>query len=501
MRFLLDTNVLILLEDSATPLSPNLINFIHLATTNNHKLLYHPASEEDIQQDQNERRRESTLLRIRKYTKLPSDEKCPWNTAKTNRNDAADNEILYSLYTDSAHALVTEDRGIHAKAKKRSLEERVYTIQTAEDLLRRLHERKKIQLPHIEEIALHSLTKYLGSDFFNSLKCSYGEERFNSWFINKSREGRNAWVSWNKKGEIGGLCIYAQQNNELITKNKVLYGAALKLSTFKVSEASRGKKIGELFLKAAFRYATENKLENIFIHGNVDDNPFLFELLEDFGFRYVGHHVEENSKDSVYLKEHPLLPPDYNFNEPPFDYFRRYYPHFCSNNHVEKFIVPIKPKYHNILFPDYSNCSNNQMNLFPKNMFHQYNAAGNAIKMAYLCHAQTKCIQPGSIVLFYRSTDEQAITSIGIVESYEVLSDPDKIVEKVKRRTVYSMNEIHSMTETGKEVRVMLFRLVKHFSTPCSIKWLCEHGVLRRAPQSITKIGDDEFEQILSKQE
>ena len=48
MRFLLDTNILIPLEDSQLPLQENLANFVRLAHEHGHQLVYHPASETDI---------------------------------------------------------------------------------------------------------------------------------------------------------------------------------------------------------------------------------------------------------------------------------------------------------------------------------------------------------------------------------------------------------------------------------------------------------------------
>ena len=93
MRFILDTNILIPLEDSQRPLEPSLANFVRLANENGHVLLYHPASEEDIKQDNNADRRTQTLSRLSQYTRLESLPTCPWNTADTDRNDAADNEI------------------------------------------------------------------------------------------------------------------------------------------------------------------------------------------------------------------------------------------------------------------------------------------------------------------------------------------------------------------------------------------------------------------------
>lgn len=487
MRFLLDTNILIPLEDSMRPLEPNLANFVRLANANGHELLYHPASEEDIQQDADVGRRSQTLQRLRQYTRLDVRPACPWNTPDTSRNDAADNEILYAISLNAAHALVTEDRGIHAKAKARGLVPRVYTIQTAEDQLRRLHQRVSVQLPNIEDVPLYSLTPYLNSEFFDSLRGGYSE--FNSWFERKARDGRQAWVSWEQDGALGGVCIYDQQNDEQITEDMTLSGPALKISTFKVGETSRGRKIGELFLKAIFRYAASNCLENIFVHGDVDKHHFLFEMLVDFGFVHVGFHPGSNGRDAVYLKKHPITPPQDELL--PFEYSCRYFPHFRHDGAVAKFIIPIKPEYHRILFPDYDSPADRQMMLFRPS-----NTAGNAIKMAYLCHSQTKTVNPGDVMLFYRSGDERAITSIGIVESYETLSDAGAIATKVKRRTVYTMADIDLMA--NKPTRVMLFRLVRHLSNPLPQTWLEQQGILKGPPQSITRIENDNFERVLS---
>lgn len=487
MRFLLDTNILIPLEDSQLPLRPSLANFVRLANLHGHSLIYHPASEDDINQDSDNERRTQTLQRLAQYTRLDARPQCPWNTETTKRNDAADNEILYALSLNAVHALVTEDRGIHDKAKARGLVDRIYTIQTAEDLLCRLHERQAVQLPNIEDVPLYSLTPLLDSVFFDSLRVGY--PGFNKWFESKAQEGRRAWVNWESDGVLGGICIYAQQDNEAITESVVLLGPALKLATFKVGETNRGKKIGELFLKAAFRYATSNQLLNIFIHGDVDRHHFLFEVLEDFGFVKVGDHFGSDGRDAVYVKSHPISPPDDDL--PPFDYLKRYFPHFRSDRSVDKYIVPIRPQYHRILFPDYSSMSDRQMTLF-----HSHNTAGNAIKMAYLCHAQTKTIRQGDIVLFYRSGDDRALTSIGVVESYDTLDNAEDIIARVKRRTVYSMGEIQQMAR--KPTRVMLFRLVRHLESPLTQNWLEHAGVLRGAPQSITRITHEKYETILS---
>lgn len=487
MRFLLDTNILIPLEDSKRPLLPSLANFVRLANANGHSLIYHPASEDDIRQDVDMDRRNQTLARLGQYTLLDMRPACPWNAGITNRNDAADNEILYALYLNAAHALVTEDQGIHSKAKARGVVHRVYTIQTAEDLLRRLHDQVPVLLPNIEDVPLYSLSPLLSSQFFDSLRAGY--QGFDAWFEEKAQDGRRAWVNWEREGVLGGICIYARQDDETVTEGIILSGPALKIATFKVGETNRGRKIGELFLKAAFRYATTNRLEHIFIHGDMDLHHFLFEMLEDFGFVHVGFHPGSDGRDAVYLKSHPIAPPPDAL--PPFEYLCRYFPHFRHDEETAKFMIPIKPAYHSILFPDYESAADRQMMLF-----RSPNTAGNAIKMAYLCHAQTKTIHPGGVVLFYRSGDERAVTSLGVVESYETLSDASEIIARVKRRTVYSMADIDLMAQ--KPTRVLLFRLVRHLTNPLSQAWLEQEHVLKGPPQSITKIEHDKFEAILA---
>jgi hypothetical protein len=74
----------------------------------------------------------------------------------------------------------------------------------------------------------------------------------------------------------------------------------------------------------------------------------------------------------------------------PFEYLRKFYPHFRHDEAVAKFIVPIRSKYHRVLFPDYAAAGGDQLALFKSE-----NPAGNAIKLAYLCHAQTKTMTSG----------------------------------------------------------------------------------------------------------
>jgi ribosomal protein S18 acetylase RimI-like enzyme len=484
LRFLLDTNILIPLQDSMLALQPSLTNFVRLCNAHGHQLLYHSASVDDIQRDANVERRERTLARLMQYTQLQGRPACPWNTQETSVNDACDNEILYALEQGAAHALVTEDQKIHRKARDRGLGDRVYFIQSADEWLKRLHEPGATQLPNIDDVELHTLTGQLQSVFFDSIRQDY--PGFDDWFRRKSMEGRRAWVYQDAPGQnAAAICVYAIQTNERITDDgQVLPGDSLKLCTFKVGESVRGRKVGELFLRAAFSFATQHNCASIFLHANEEQQGHLKSLIEDFGFQFVGNY----GNDGVYVKSHPIQAPAIQIDA--FEYAKRFYPHYMSGPEVQKFLVPIQPQFHNILFPDYQRPGNA---LPPQ---HPRRHVSNAIKLAYLCHTPNKRPRPGDMVLFYRSRDLKAITTLGIVESYVASISADEIARIVSRRTVYSVQQIEQIAQS--ETKVMLFRMIQHFDAPITYADLCRMRVVRRAPQSIMIITDESFSRVLN---
>ncbi|MDR6600219.1 GNAT superfamily N-acetyltransferase [Achromobacter deleyi] len=476
------------LQDSLQILEGNLANFVRLASIGGHQLMYHPANIADFERDPNSDRRHRNLQRIRQYPALLEPAQCVWNTPDTGPNDACDNELLYALHCDAVHALVTEDRGIHAKARLHGLAHRVYTVQTAEDWLKRLHETRQIVLPNIQDVPLHSMTPELHGTFFDSLREGYpavaGRDGFDDWLRRKARENGHAWIYRNDGGSLGAICIYQIQSDEVLNDaGDVLSGAALKLCTFKVSEVVRGRKIGELFLKAAFRFATENHCEHLFITANAQTQDYLVRMLMDFGFEERGTY----RGDLVLVKSHPAdQPPADGIN--PIEYVRRYFPHYRSDPSVQKFLVPIQPRYHGILFPDYASIQSS--------LFSPSGHVGNAIKLAYLCHAPTKSICAGDVLLFYRTNDEKAVTSLGVVERFEVSIDGAEIASLVSRRTVYSLAEIDQLAK--KPTKVILFRLVAHLPTAVPYDQLMRDDVVTGPIQSIRKVSDVSFSRILA---
>lgn len=89
-----------------------------------------------------------------------------------------------------------------------------------------------------------------------------------------------------------------------------------------------------------------------------------------------------------------------------------------------------------------------------------------------------------------------AVTSIGVVERFDVSSDSAKIASLVSRRTVYSLNEIEELAR--KPTKVILFRLISHLTVTVSYSQLIRDGVVTGPIQSISKVSDVSFSSILT---
>lgn len=473
MRILLDTNIFIPLEDSSIDLSEKLAELNRLAS-GKHQLLIHPITSEDINRDKDEDRKKKTLSRLAKYTELESPPTLDSDTESSlfgipkKPNDTVDNKILYALHNNCVHWLVTEDEGIHKKAKKLGDEERVLNVEQAIQALTDEDKEHLNLFPNIQDVPCHSLD--LSDEFFDTLRDGY--TGFDNWYKNKcSKEGRHAWT-WLEDSKIQAICIYKQEDSPIVNQDKQgLPGKALKLCTFKVVKL--GYKIGELLLKQAFNHAIDNDYRHVYVTVEPDKHTFLEDLLQDYGFYQYG--IDSNGRDYVYVKDFPENPPEND--DDPLEYAIKYYPFIrIANNSV--YLIPIQPQFHKILFPELEK----QPDLFST----EANSAGNAIKQAYLCKAPTKSIKAGDILFFYRTNDEKAITTYGVVDQFHIESDADKIFQWVSKRTVYSIEEIQAMA--GKDVKVILFRFIRHLEQKVTYDRLLSAGIVKGSIQSITQL-------------
>ncbi len=484
MRILIDTNIFIYREDDHV-LSSTLQSTLRILNTLKVEILLHPNSVEEIKRDLDENRKKVMLSKIRTYPLLES----PPNPNSDNNfldvvgdssklNEYVDNVILYSVFRDAVDFLITEDKGIHNKAVRLGIKDRVLSLEDALDIFEKGFRDAKVgRPPALKEELVHNLN--MNDPFFDSLKEEYSE--FETWFKKISREGRRCWVHFREDNMIGALLIYKVEDEPIDSDPPFPAKKRLKISTLKVTHM--GYKIGELFVKLSIEYSIKNDLAEIYLTHFTQPNDYLLDLITEYGFIKVA--MNRRGED-VFVKK---LLPDVKMIKslPPIEISKKFYPNFYDGIKINKFVVPIRPKYHDRLFIDYTG----RQTTLPEHTG-EFIIEGNTIKKAYLSHSRTTKISSGDILLFYRSRDTQELTSLGIVESvYTGLKERTEFMRRIGKRTVYSLKEIEEIVK--KPTMILLFTWHLHLANPLKLADLKEAHVLTGAPQSITKISHEKY--------
>lgn len=474
MRLLFDTNILIPLEPTATEhveeTTAVASELVGLAQ-GSHFLFMHPASFQDLANDGEADRRQARVELLRKYRQLehplpPSEEmETVLGRPATDSHDFVDHQLLAAVYRDAVHLLVTEDDGIHRKARRLGIPERVLRIRDAIETLRAL----LVEIPAPPPFVLYRPAHALDDDdpLFDSFRQEY--ENFDPWLAKCKLEERPAWVIQAGDGTYAGLVIIKEHDDEYGTGERIC-----KICSFKVGSKFQGNKYGELLLKTIFNYCADLDHDSAWITV-FPHHKALIELLQDFGFRQRPECTDKN--ELIFVKRFAYQQEDRK-ELGPLAFHIEFGPPALKATAQDIHLVPIQPHFHELLFPEVGP----QLTLplaSPPPPF------GNALRKAYLCRAATRQLQRGSSLVFYRSDDLRAATCIGVVESVLVSTDPAEIATFVGQRTVYSLDEITEMSE--REVLVILFRQDRFLDPPVPADELIDQGVINRAPQTIMR--------------
>jgi len=487
MRILIDTNIFIGRENDHV-LSDELQALLKILNSKQIEILIHPKSFEDIKRDSNISRKNIALSKLNTYPILEhspdqnkDDEYLSILGTPSKINDEVDNAILYSVYKDAVDFLITEDKGIHKKSIQLGIGDRVLCVEEGLGVFgKELLREEVVKPPALKEDAVHNLD--LSDPIFDSLKKEYGESEFSDWFKKSSREGRKCWVHYRIDGSIGALLIRKIENEAIKSIPPLPAKKRLKVATLKVTHV--GYKIGELFVKLAIDYAIKNNIYEIYLtHFTNPDNDSLVDLITEYGFYKAA--VKDNGED-IFVKE-LLVDKDKIASMHPLEISNMFYPSLYDGDKVNKFLVPIRPEYHQRLFTEHKS---RQTSLLEH--AGEFIVEGNTIKKAYLSSSKIRNLSPGDILLFYRTVDSE-ITSLGVVEKVLYgLQDKDEIFRNVRKRTVYSLEEIENMAK--KPTLVILFKWHFHLPSTLKLKDLKTIGV--SVPQSIAQISDENYLQI-----
>ncbi|NTW29225.1 MAG: GNAT family N-acetyltransferase [Coriobacteriia bacterium] len=365
--------------------------------------------------------------------------------------------------------MVTEDKGIHAKARRLELDNRVLTVNEAVSVLRDLYDTTPETPPLVRAVTCHELDS--NDPIWESFREEY--ERFDEWLSNCKRKGRRAWVVEVGTRYAGVAIVKADQD----PAEYGLAGKTIKLCSLKVCDDFNGNRYGELLLRAVFDYAFGNSFENIIV--TVFPNHWLLiGLLEEFGFN---QHSINSAGEQVRLKR--LTPSPAEVLElDGLEFHIQFGPQAAKLVPGQTYVVPIQPRFHRQLFPELEMAA-----------LDGCQPCGNSMRKAYLSHSGIRSIEPGAVLLFYRSDDWRAVDVIGVVESTLRSANPDDIARFVGKSTVFDYHSIEQLCTQG-ELLAVLFRQVVALKPSGRLIYreLVNNGVLRDVPQTIQAIAGGE---------
>jgi hypothetical protein len=479
MNLLIDTNIVIPLEpcsfEDAGINTDAAIDFHNLCNRSHNTVCIHPAIEHDLNRDLNIVRatlRRRLLGRYHMLNPVPGVnllDQTQVGTPEEGSNDYVDNCLLAAVKADAVDFLISEDKGIHKKASRLNISSRVLFLQDAILFLKDLFDEVPPPPPAVRLIPAFELNE--NDSIFNTLREDYSPE-FDIWLKKCKREGRDVYVIGGINGDpIDGLVILKREN-ELPDGRQ---GKTLKLCTFKVSDNAGGMRFGELLFKTIFEYSKANNYQYAYFTA-FPHRQTLIDFSITFGFEVAP--FQNRRGEYIVWKSYSYSSADLETLSP-LDFHIKFGPLTTSFNGNNLFIIPIIPEYHRLLFPEIENQTV---------LFHDPRPCGNSIKKAYLCHARTTKLNVGDNILFYRSRDDSALTTIGIIEEWVRARTPSIIASFVGTRTVYKYTEIESMCQ--KPLLAIKFRYALPIKKIVTLKELTANRIIGGPPQSITLVDE-----------
>ena len=493
MRVLLDTNIIIYRENKKMT-NYSIGHLFRWLDKLKYDKLIHPLTKKEIAIYKYADPAEAMTLKLDAYqelkTQAPMAEQVAALAATTdkNENDRIDTALLNEVYQGRVDLLITEDKRLRRKAELLGLEHKVLsinaflTIATSENPS--LIEYKALA---VKKVPIGSLD--VNNGFFNSLRNAY--PGFNAWFNRKCDE--DAYICRDDTGRLLGF-LYLKPENEEENYSDISPcfppKKRLKIGTFKVD--ATGFRLGERFIKIILDNAIEQNVDEVYVT-LFDDLPeleTLVTLLSRWGFENYGTKTSTGEKVLTkqmkqYLSE---LSPRENFPNLKYE--------------VQKFILPILPKYHTSLLPD-SILRNENENDFVAKTPYRY-----ALQKVYISFAPERNIHPGDIVIFYRNGVPgnagytAVLTSVAIVE--EATSDfrsKEEYMRQVQNRSVFTNDELEQFWRKHQGNQIVLkFIFVKSLIKRPILKFLWDTDVIAfpGGPRPFTRITDEQFNMILN---
>ena len=492
MRALLDTNILIHRE-ARTAIRNDIGTLFKWLDLLKYSKCVHPDSLEEIKRHADPEVVWSFQVKLGSYDSLktlaPDTEAISaMRSTDATDNDTVDTSLLAEIAAQRVDVLISEDRGVHRKASSLSLSHSVFTIDG-------FLEKVTAEYPELSDYKVLAVKKArfgeieVADPFFDSFRDDY--EDFDLWFNRKADE--EAYVVRHDDGSMVAFLYLKREGrdeNYSDISPRFIPMTRLKIGTFKV--IANGYKLGERLLKIVFDNALANRVGAVYVtlYRKTADHDRLARLLLDWGF------VEHGEKDSTGGPELVMVrgfAPQVDLDDP-----RRTFPYVSAGS--RKFIVPIYPRYHTDLLPDSVLNTENPEDVADSKSHR------NALSKVYISRSLERNLQPGDIIVFYRTKDggpahyTSVVTTIGVVQSSEInIPDQDAFIAACRKRSVFSDAELlkHWNYKPGNRPFVVNFLFVCSFPRRPNLEKLRELGILTDAPRGFERLTDEAFDRIL----
>lgn len=491
MKILFDTNIIIHRE-AETTINEDIGLLFNWIDNLHYRKCIHPLTVKELTSHENIKKVKTLEIKLKNYnllkTEAPLDQNVLSlsNSVDTNQNDLNDTKLVNELYLGRVDILITEDRKIHSKAHSLGISDKAFTIDAFLEKI--LSENPtlvdytilSVQKEHFGNVSLDDI-------FFNSFKDDYID--FEKWFYLKSDE--IAYVCKSIQKILAFLYLKVENEQEPYHDINPVFSPKkrLKIGTFKVS--LNGFKLGERFLKIIFDNAIRFDVDEIYVtifKKRIGQERLIY-LLQDFGFEYHGTKTTTSGIEEVYTRNLRSLHPPENPKEN--------YPFFSRA--TNKFIVPIYPEYHTNLLPD------SILKTESPNDFKENEPFRNAISKVYISRSFERNLNPGDIIIFYRTGGKykSVITTIGVVENVITdINNCDHFITLCRRRSVFSNTELTKHWNYNPYSKPFIVNFLYLYSFPKRINCnrLIELGIIadiNSVPRGFERISDEDFKIIL----
>lgn len=492
MRALLDTNIIIHRENvKATNLSIG--QLFHWLDALHYEKLIHPYTVQELRKYSNEQMQSLYDAKLAAYTQMKniapqtSDFVQLLNDVPKTDNDRIDNQLLFELYCGRTDILITEDRKMRIKAEKLGLADKVFTINA-------FISKAASENPALIDYKALSVRKEtfgnidVSNPFFDTFREAY--PGFEQWFSKKCDE--EAYICRSDKKEIlGFLYLKTEDERENYSDIAPVFEPKrrLKVGTFKVE--ATGFRLGERFIKIIFDNAIERNLDEIYVTLFMDrpELQALYDLLIRWGFFDYGIKHSNGREEKVLVKKLG------HYNE--FNNVISNFPNLKANSN--KMILPIFPQFHTSLFPDSK--LNNEVE-YIANIPHRY-----ALQKVYVSWAPENNINPGDLILFYRTGEtapkkySSVLTTVGVVnEVISSFTSEEDFLQQCQNRSVFSTGELKDFWNKNRyNLKILKFIYVKSLTKRLTLEYLWNHNIIDppSGPRPFTRLTDSQFNMIL----